>query len=367
MIKDLFFSLRAKTFTNIKPVHYFLITVMTMSFLSTELLADDEDDADAYLQLNTAQTYDLSRDEFEYRLKPLDFNLVGDSHDISSGAIAFSMVDVSLPGNSSLEVAFRRKASESQASHNPRQQSKRNYQALADWNLDVPTLSTFRGGSGSNLGVLSDSGCFSDADILVEDTSPTQGYTVGDMSLSGGVVFNLPGSGSQQIMNTRLLSQWSGEIWAPIVDDDYQGASKQYTTLHCKGNHSVITTSDGTQYYVTKKVNLPATSVELAVVPPLSSYALIERYKEVHLVTQAKDVHGNTVNWDYDNAGRLTKIHSNDGRVIDISYNGNGRQVSSVNANGRIWQYTYSTVYYPRQTMDIQHWRPHQCAFLCKI
>jgi len=71
----------------------------------------------------------------------------------------------------------------------------------------------------------------------------------------------------------------------------------------------------------------------------------------IMLPTEIKDVHGNWVKYEY--SGRhLTKIHANDGRIIDIEYDGDGSgilpaHITSVKTNAgtldeRVWTYDYS-------------------------
>jgi len=47
---------------------------------------------------------------------------------------------------------------------------------------------------------------------------------------------------------------------------------------------------------------------------------------------------------DYNDAGQLTRIHSNDNRNITISYVPNTRNISKVTANGRTWTYQYRKI-----------------------
>lgn len=255
---------------------FFSLSLFNISYV----FAEDDDDS-AFMEAELATTYDLSRDEFETRLKPLDFSLMGDSIDIGSGAISFSVTDVSLPGNSGLEVAFRRIARETQASHNPRESGRRAYQPLADWNLDVPSVSTFRFRTGSEpMGELSFAGCFTTDDVYVDESihMPQHGTYVSELALSGGVNVNLPGGRTEQILMTSLSA--SGNRWEPVESDQLLGASNQYTTLHCRGTYSEVTTKNGVKYFITKKVLLPATDIESFARSSTFSFQNFNRYKE---------------------------------------------------------------------------------------
>ena len=88
---------------------------------------------------------------------------------------------------------------------------------------------------------------------------------------------------------------------------------------------------------------------------PLGHYgqAILQRKVYIIAATQVTDVHGNTVNYNYDGSGRLTSITSNDGRTISLSYSGSSKLVSSVTANGRTWTYSYRTT-----TYEVPDWNP---------
>ena len=69
----------------------------------------------------------------------------------------------------------------------------------------------------------------------------------------------------------------------------------------------------------------------------------LQRQAYILAATEVTDVNGNWVRYVYDSLGRLTKIHSNDGREITLAYNVSGKPhlVSSASANGRQWNYSY--------------------------
>ncbi|MDQ9091815.1 hypothetical protein RC083_09440 [Pseudoalteromonas haloplanktis] len=59
---------------------------ISIFFFSTSTVFADDGNTN-FMEAELATTYDLSRDGFEERLKPLDFSLMGDSIDIGSDAI----------------------------------------------------------------------------------------------------------------------------------------------------------------------------------------------------------------------------------------------------------------------------------------
>ena len=66
-------------------------------------------------------------------LEALDHTLLGDQIDLQSGALTFQQVDVSLPGNSGLEVSVHRTRAHGRESI---------FGGFKDWTLDVPVIRT---------------------------------------------------------------------------------------------------------------------------------------------------------------------------------------------------------------------------------
>ena len=128
-----------KRITN--PFFNFLLISLICVFASSAVFADDDDDDDDdddEYTFTPADVNQLARDEVSIRLEPLGFGLMGDSIDPYTGTLMFNQTDVSLPGNSDLEVAVRRIASTAQMT---------NMQEMffGDWILDVPNISSLHG------------------------------------------------------------------------------------------------------------------------------------------------------------------------------------------------------------------------------
>tara|TARA_Y100000052_G_scaffold23217_1_gene24654 strand:- start:847 stop:4959 length:4113 start_codon:yes stop_codon:yes gene_type:complete len=90
----------------------------------------------------------------------------------------------------------------------------------------------------------------------------------------------------------------------------------------------------------------------------------MERQQNILAVTEVTDPYGNWVRYDYDSQGRLTKIHSNDGRQITLSYAGNGKLVQSATANGRTWNYDYRASTYQMPAWQSEMGDPGQGQIL---
>ena len=99
------------------------------------------------------------------------------------------------------------------------------------------------------------------------------------------------------------------------------------------GQGFIATAPNGNQYKFNKLIFRKATHIDYA------SEAL-ERSTAMMLATEVTDVSGNWVKYDYTSAGVLTKIHSNDGRVIDLAY-ANGvitQAIANSGTNQRVWE-----------------------------
>ena len=102
--------------------------------LSAPILAQDDDDDDGELRLGDLSVIkDYKKlSGMAVRLKPHGTDLMGDMIDKNTGGITFQHTDVSIPGNSGLEVALRRKISQGDPRYTPFQQG------FGDWVIDLP-------------------------------------------------------------------------------------------------------------------------------------------------------------------------------------------------------------------------------------
>jgi YD repeat-containing protein len=99
---------------------------------------------------------------------------------------------------------------------------------------------------------------------------------------------------------------------------------------------------DGTVYVFDKlrKLAVPPT-------PYLASQHRL-KYETYMMVSKVTDRFGNWVEYVYDDASRLTKIHANDGREINLTYLADAvhdYNIDTITANGRVWQYQYEGEY----------------------
>ncbi|MEL7480522.1 MAG: hypothetical protein AAGJ29_03095, partial [Pseudomonadota bacterium] len=297
----------------------------------------------------------LERQNVDERLVAHGVDVLGDQIDLNTGALSFEHVDVSIPGNSSLPVEIRRSIRQS----TPYDEKL----GFGLWELEIPNISiileaggVYDGNSGPqqfDQTELQHNICdlFEVEPIATVSVPLGPGQTVGINPPGGPQFFNIyrgyqysngwnlsiPGVGEQKIM-----AQPTGVNWPAGTE----GVTKDYWHVSCSslgnGKYAAIATSpSGTQYEFSRVrafdvSNIPFTGAN-------GQGAALERARYMFLVTRITDVNGNTVDYTYNGSNKLTRIKSNDGRQIDLSYGTNGL-ISSVSAHGRTWTYSYSTI-----------------------
>lgn len=141
----------------------------------------------------SAQAGKAPWEEYDKRIKasekvaPLGNNAFGDEVSLSNGALSFSALDVSLPGNSGLPVAFGRNYSV---------RDRRYYQSdamLADWDVQLPSISgvfasDWINGSGGTTRCSSQTG----------PQLPPGGYLLDDFFQ--GINLDIPGVGGGELL-----------------------------------------------------------------------------------------------------------------------------------------------------------------------
>lgn len=132
------------------------------------------------------------RQDQESRLQSFGSDLLGDQIDPATGALTFEQTDVVLPGNSHLEVAVRRRRSQGYY-------FKDDVQAeFGDWTLLAPRINVISGPT-----AWTGARCTASQDVTLpphvsgQGGSPTIYY---NHDYSEGVVLDVPGAGSQQIL-----------------------------------------------------------------------------------------------------------------------------------------------------------------------
>lgn len=264
-------------------------------------------------------------------------DLFGDKVDLASGALSFSVTDISVPGNSSLPVALTRTLSifnRKGYALNPQGPDG----AFADWEFDTPHI------SGVFAENWAENRCTSSAPppMLQRVVNNKVTYFYAEDYWHGNQA-NMPGGG-ELLWSADGTTSWP----RPTSGGPYNWSTSSQTHFGClpsikngAGEGFLAVTSDGTRYWF----DWMAQFFE----PPLrggrGSPTVIQRRRNVLYATKVMDRHGNWVSYSYANAanapGRLTEIASSDGRRITLSYDGYGR-VSSATNHAQTWAYQYN-------------------------
>jgi YD repeat-containing protein len=264
------------------------------------------------------------RQNVEQRLTAFGNDILGDGIDPHTGALVFQHLDVSLPGNSHLEVAVRRKLAQGEYYH------KADAIEFGDWQLVAPRIQAIHMPNGFSGNRCTNS--FTQSFPLARTAASI--WPANNSEYSEGVIMETLNEG-----NVQLLERKSGNHWP-----------SQASHVSTKGwwFKCIATISGGGQGFEGHAPNgdiYTFNRVFINRAQPLgfASGNVTGRMRTLIVATRVSDVHGNFVNYTYDSAGRLTRIRANDGRRIDLSYTGSTKYIRSVNANGRVWTYSYST------------------------
>lgn len=271
-----------------------------------------------------AQSQEIPIDEWEKRqniddrLTVFGDDLMGDAIDPHTGSLVFTQTDVSIPGNSNLQVEVTRRRSQGFLYH------ENEHSEFGDWEYVVPRLKVtsavpWTGNRCSNT---------------FAQSFPTQ--FVGTMQIprweySNGLEVDAPGYGTQQLFENPNGNQWPSSA-------EYVTSGNWYFTCGSAndgGEGFIGHAGDGTTYRFDRYISRPAEGNNIV------GSKNVARTIEILAATEVTDVNGNWVRYDYDSSGRLTRIHSNDGRSITLNYSGSSKLVSSVTTNGRTWTYSY--------------------------
>lgn len=275
------------------------------------------------------------------KLQHLTDGLMGDSIDPHLGGLSFEHTDISLPGNSGLEVAIRRKRE--QGDFYRRYGSGVTAYEFGDWQLSVPRIRVLipEGHQWGNARCSQNS--ISQLPTAIRFTqSGVNDYYLQPRDYSEGVMLDVPGQGSQEILNASA----QGGPWRT----DTSKATLSGWTFSCVssinggGEGFIGTAPNGDTYRFDRLVyrNAPY----LGGIP--FNAASIFRRHAIIFATRVEDVNGNWVDYTYDGSGRLTRIHANDGREIAINYQTSSSLIDTVVANpgtadARTWTYRYGS------------------------
>jgi RHS repeat-associated protein len=279
-----------------------------------------------------------------YEIEPLDENLFGDQIDLQTGALSFEQTDVSLPGNSHLEVAVRRR----------RDQGDRNYE-FKDWRLLFPVIRTNipeSQWSTSRWGAIRCSQSLMNSIPLAHYGAYISGaQPLSPSKYNNGVSMEIPGHGAQQLFNNANPAGSSFPTSAQLVSRDgwYLTCIPNIDGAGTEGFYANAPNGDRYRFdrVISRRQVRPTEVWGTVTSGGTQQIAYYNDYVSYDMVaaTEVVDVNGNWVRYVYNSDGQVTRIHANDGRRIDLSYD--LLRVSEVTANPgsedeQSWSYTYS-------------------------
>ncbi|TYT26163.1 hypothetical protein FZO89_07760 [Luteimonas viscosa] len=321
---------------------------------------------------------DLRKDSLlkrQERNRTIPSNEFGDQHGLESGSLTFNVVDVDIPGNSKLSVEFRRILV---ATDPVKQFNSFSYgypqTRLGDWAIGLPKIeATYSATAGW---ITSDTAqptknCSITQAWLMEPppgepypdafrahmfwNPPTVHYPDGS---SGLLVYNsagmpLPSSGGPYRWVTT--SHDAASCITTLKNRNTSAPAGSPERIFGQGEGYLVVRPDGTKYWfdwMALESSLPVSNSALnycAIGPFGCEIQLMEVSMQLATLalypTRIEDRFGNWVTYTYSNKTnelvKLDRIESNDGRLITLGYS-NG-YLSSVNANGRAWSYTYNS------------------------
>ena len=254
--------------------------------------------------------------------------IFGDQVDLYSGALSFSVTDISVPGNSRLPVALTRTMTVSNRRLYP------NDGPLADWDLDLPHL------SGVYAPTWPSDRCSSTRN---PGTAFSGSTAYGVDEYWHGVQAHMPGGGEMLAANQSAPK--------PSTGGPYPWMTSALTYFSClpsinngAGEGFLAITADGTRYWFNHMAQYyePQLASPITVTP--SPYPLT-RKRNVLYATRVEDRFGNWVTYSYSNSAtataRLNSIQASDGRAISLTYNAQG-SVATASNGSQTWTYQYA-------------------------
>lgn len=305
-----------------------MVNVLTMGSV---LLAGAIGFLSISLPVSASEPYQDYRKRIEssQNITALNDGLFGDVISLYNGKTEFSVTDIDIQGNNALAVRLHRRFNVELSVTGTASSFNAALNGAGGWDVDVPYISaTIQGASWSSQRC--------SVHIAPSVSSPFSLVEVWQ-----GNTIHIPGSGDRTMLGV--------EANTPVPAD---GVSRKWTTsqrdaIDCipmvsglSGEGYRVTTTAGDRYYFNVSVSKYSGTLEKML--GMDNSASISRNKIYFLATKVEDRFGNVVNYQYDADGHVTRIWSSDGREINATYNGGN--IVSATANGRTWNYGYTTV-----------------------
>ncbi|WP_444994268.1 hypothetical protein [Aliikangiella sp. IMCC44359] len=168
----------------------------------------------------TADKNILARLKVSEEITPHTIDLLGERIDMNSGSISFHQTDISIPGNSNLEVALRRVFRGAQYVY-------MNKAELGDWQLDIPHIHTslYRKGFGMTGSWGENKEC---SGPLNPGPTTFRGNLMDSYQYWNGDSLNIPG-----VANDKLLEPFDVLMEEPGDKIKYRRVTKSNWRIEC--------------------------------------------------------------------------------------------------------------------------------------
>lgn len=262
-----------------------------------------------------------------FELTPETTDLVGESIDLSSGALSFQMTDIQIPGNFPAEVAIRRR-------HHDKNFTHRNTAEFGDWGLSVPAIhNTLFYLGGALQGFWGRGKECSPSSQQMPPPYMYRGQVIEAFQYWNGVTLNIGNSAEKLIAATATERVYTTKSnWRISCYPRASGGGEGFKA----------TSPDGTIYYF---------DVPHMVRASMLDYPQAHLYQVFMRVSKVSDRFGNEVVYSYEKrqmpsglqSNNLVAISSSDGRLIRLKYEHETEPylVTSITSNGKTWQYHY--------------------------
>lgn len=265
------------------------------------------------------------------RLAPVTHGVFGEQISHFNGSTSFRVVDIDLPGDSGLPVQLARR-------FKIEDRFGSSYVGgMGEWDIDLPYISavvTAQHGW-TVAGSAPEARCSSGMPPRI-NTSIS--YTLSD--IWHGHQLNIPGVTTGQMLANRTPSDRrpsDGRTYPWVAEGDIHFYCSPTALNGLPGESFVALLPNGTRYFFNWAVVEDERGTTWS--SPPTTPALVLRKKVTLFASRIEDRFGNWVNFTY-SGKRVTRISSNDGREISLSYTGNN--ATSASAAGRTWTYEYS-------------------------
>ena len=295
---------------SIKPYTFFLVWVLALCLARPEVALAQSGGAGATIAYTLPEEFDYrTHQNIDSRLRPDGVGLLGDQIDPNTGSIVFEHVDVSLPGNSELEVALRRRVRQMNLRNELEEQS-----GFGDWSISTPIMHFMYVRDYANFQyrvdqlaprlpmVTADCPIMPGSAMVEPPNFPTSPELPPPLDLFSGDYSNgfrlvIPGRGEQLLLKKTLAPSPFPANAAYVTTANWK--------VHCDAGAGgyVATAPNGDRYSFTKKVfrrapqyNIGLTTPQVQSSPVLFPY---QREYVVLLATEVRDVNGNWVRYEY--------------------------------------------------------------------